>query len=81
MLNVYIIIASLLIIGCYPASSNFSGNNQNQLENSTSVQLANSFSLKVNQKARIEPENLEIKLLAVKNVRDVLLTYSVFGLV
>ena len=67
MLNFCIIIASLLIIGCYPASPSFLGHNQNPLENSTAAILANPFSIRVNQTAYIESENLELTLLEVKN--------------
>jgi hypothetical protein len=61
-----IILMALLTIGCYQSESNLPSNNQNQLENSLSAQLKNSFSLKVNQIAFIESENLELKLLDVK---------------
>jgi hypothetical protein len=61
-----IILMALLTIGCYQSESNLPSNNQNQLENSLSAQLKNSFSLKVNQVAFIESENLELKFLGVK---------------
>lgn len=62
-----IILIILLMTGCYQAESNLpSSNNQNRLENSISVQLKNSFSLRVNQVAFIKSENLELKLLDVK---------------
>ena len=58
---------ALLVMGCNQPAANLSLNNQNQLENSIPVKLANSFPLKVNQIAVIESENLELKLLEVKN--------------
>jgi hypothetical protein len=62
----YIVLIVLLIAGCYPSASNLPANNQNQLKNLPSIQLNNSFSLKVNQVALIESENLELKLLEVR---------------
>ena len=61
------ILIPVLTMGCYQPASNLSLNNQNQLENSIPVQLASPFPLRVNQIAAIESENLELKLLAVKN--------------
>jgi hypothetical protein len=61
-----IILIILLITGCYQSESNLSSSNHNQLKNSISVQLKNSFLLRVNQVAFIESENLELKLLEVK---------------
>ncbi len=58
---------AVITMGCYQLAPNVSLNNQNQLENFIPVKLANSFPLRVNQIARIESENLEIKLLDVKN--------------
>jgi hypothetical protein len=62
----YIVLIVLLIAGCYPSASNLPSNNQNQFKNSLSVQLKDSFSLRVNQVASIESENLELKLVEVK---------------
>ncbi|MDJ0706729.1 MAG: hypothetical protein QNJ46_25950 [Leptolyngbyaceae cyanobacterium MO_188.B28] len=56
-----------LKIGFYQPIPHLSLNNHNQLENSMSAKLANAFSLRVNQVAQIESENLELKLLEVKS--------------
>ncbi len=58
---------AVITMGCYQLAPNVSLNNQNQLENFIPVQLASPFPLRVNQIAAIESENLELKLLAVKN--------------
>lgn len=58
---------TVITMGCYQLAPNVSLNNQNQLENFIPVQLASPFPLRVNQIAAIESENLELKLLAVKN--------------
>ncbi len=58
---------AVLTTGCYQLASNVSLSNQNQLENSIPVQLASPFSLSVNQTARIESENFDLKLLDVNN--------------
>lgn len=63
---IYIILIILLTTGCYQSDLNLPLNNQNNLESSISAQLKNSFSLRVNQVAFIESENLELKLLEVK---------------
>jgi biopolymer transport protein ExbD len=63
-----IILMILLTIGCYQAESSLpsSNNHDSQLENQISVQLKESFSLRVNQVAFIKAENLELKLVEVK---------------
>ena len=60
-------LVAALEIGFYQPISHLSLNNHNQLEDSIPANLANEFSLSVNQVALIESENLELKLLEVKN--------------
>ncbi len=62
-----VILIAGLTIGCYQPASNISLNNQNPSANSIPVKLANSFSLRVNQVGLIESENLELRLLEVRN--------------
>lgn len=61
------ILIAVLTMGCYESTSDVDLNNQHQLENSIPVQLASPFPLRVNQIAVIESENLQLKLLEVKN--------------
>jgi hypothetical protein len=61
-----IVLVALLTLGCYQLESNIPSNNQNQLEKSISAQLKKPFSIRVNQLAFVESENLELKLLDVK---------------